>query len=58
MEKMKMIDFGALFSQLLANGWGLLPLLLLAALFKSTWFKPKKGSVLFRSKLAPFANRE
>jgi len=34
-----MIDFGALFSQLIATCWWLLPLLVLAALFKSSWFK-------------------
>jgi len=37
------IDFGALFSQLLATYWWLLPVLILAALFKSAWFKLKKG---------------
>jgi len=39
------IDFGALFTQLLAAYWWLLPLFILAALFKSVWFKSKKGSV-------------
>jgi len=42
------IDFGVLFSQLLASYWWLPPLFVLAALFKFAWFKPKKGSVPFK----------
>jgi len=34
-----MIDFGTLFSQLISTYWWLLPLFVLAALFKSPWFK-------------------
>jgi hypothetical protein len=41
------IDFGAWFSQLLATSWWLPPLFILAALFKSAWFKSKKGNVPF-----------
>ena len=41
-----MIDVGALFSQLFFSfGW-LLPLLLLATLFKSAWFKGVMGEAL------------
>jgi len=41
------IDFGALFSQLLASYWWLPPLFILAALFKSAWFKPKREASPF-----------
>jgi len=41
-----MIDFGALFSQLISTYWWLLPLFALAALFKSPWFKGFIGEVL------------
>ncbi len=41
-----LIDFGALFSQLLATYWWLLPLLVLGALFKSPWFKGFIGEVM------------
>jgi len=34
-----LIDFGALFSQLLATYWWLLPLFIVVALFKFAWFK-------------------
>jgi len=40
------IDFVALFSQLLATWWWLLPLFILAALFKSAWFKGFIGEVI------------
>jgi hypothetical protein len=40
------IDFGALFSQLLETCWWLLPLLILAALFKSARFKGFIGEVM------------
>jgi len=43
------MDFGALFSQQLATFWWLPPLLILAALFKSAWFKPKRELSLFAS---------
>jgi len=32
-------DFGTLFSQLFFTYWWLLPLLIVAALFKPSWFK-------------------
>jgi len=41
-----MIDFGALFSQLISTYWWLLPLLVLVALFKSAWFKGFIGEAL------------
>jgi len=41
-----MIDFGALFSQLFSTYWWLLPLLALAALLKSAWFKGFIGEVM------------
>jgi len=41
-----MIDFSALFSQLLSTYWWLLPLLIVAALFKSAWFKGFIGEVM------------
>jgi len=53
------IDFGALFSQLLATSWWLPPVLILAALSKSAWFKPKKGSVPFSlDNLMKYAKRD
>jgi len=41
-----MIDFSGLISQLLSTFWWLLPLLLVAALFKSAWFKGFIGEVM------------
>jgi len=41
-----MIDFGALFSQLLSSFWWALPLFALAVLFKSAWFKGFFGEAL------------
>ncbi len=41
-----MIDFGALFSQLISGFWWVLPLLALAVLFKSPWFKGFIGEVM------------
>ena len=41
-----MIDFGALFSQLLSDYWWALPLFALAALLKSPWFKGFIGEVM------------
>jgi len=41
-----MIDFSALFSQLLSTYWWLLPLLIVAILFKSAWFKGFMGEVM------------
>jgi len=40
------IDFGALFSQLPATYWWLPPLLIIAALSKSAWFKGFIGEVM------------
>jgi len=40
------IDFGTLFSQLISTYWWTLPLLALAALFKSAWFKGFIGEVM------------
>jgi len=59
-----MIDFGALFSQLISTYWWLLPLFVLAALFKSPWFKGFIGEVwstsppgYFWVKISPFRLR-
>jgi len=41
-----MIDFGALTTQLISTCWWTLPLLALAALFKSAWFKGLIGEAL------------
>lgn len=41
-----MIDFGLLFSQLFSNLWWAIPLFILAALFKSAWFKGVMGEAL------------
>ena len=41
-----LIDFGTLFSQLISTYWWLLPLFVLAALFKSPWFKGLIGEVV------------
>jgi len=41
-----MIDFSGLISQLFSTYWWLLPLLLIAALFKSAWFKGFTGEVV------------
>jgi len=41
-----MIDFSTLFSQLTSSYWWLLPLFVLAALFKSPWFKGFIGEVM------------
>jgi len=41
-----LIDFGALFSQLISSFWWLLPMFVLAALFKSPWFKGFIGEVM------------
>jgi len=41
-----MLDFGALFSQLLSTCWWLLPLFALVALFKSAWFKGFIGEAM------------
>jgi len=40
------IDFGTMISQLLSDYWWALPLLVLAALFKSPWFKGFIGEVM------------
>jgi len=52
-----MIDFGALFSQLLATYWWLLPVLILAALFKSAWFKGFIGEVMVNMAARLFLNK-
>jgi len=48
------VDFGALFSQLLATWWWLPPLFILAALFKSAWFKGFIGEVMVTIVARPF----
>jgi len=39
-------DFSTLFSQLLSTYWWLLPLLIVATLFKSSWFKGFMGETM------------
>ncbi|MFQ5582436.1 MAG: hypothetical protein ACE5F3_07435 [Mariprofundaceae bacterium] len=41
-----MIDFGAMFTQLFSSFWWLLPLLFIAALLKSAWFKGVMGEAM------------
>jgi len=41
-----MIDFGALFEQLISSYWWLLPLFVLIAIFKSPWFKGVMGEFM------------
>jgi hypothetical protein len=51
------IDSGALFSQLLATCWWLPPLFILAALFKSAWFKGFIGEVMVNMAARLFLNK-
>jgi len=51
------IDFGALLSQLLAAYWWLLPLFILAVLFKSAWFKGFIGEVMANMAARLFLNK-
>jgi len=39
------IDFGTMTTQLISTYWWLLPLFVLATLFKTAWFKSKKGTL-------------
>ena len=41
-----MIDFGALFEQLISSFWWAIPLFVLIAIFKSPWFKGFIGEVM------------
>jgi len=52
-----MIDFGALFSQLISTYWWLLPLFVLAALFKSPWFKGFIGEAMVNLSARLFLNK-
>ncbi|EAU55295.1 hypothetical protein [Mariprofundus ferrooxydans] len=45
-----MIDLGSLLSQLFASFWWAIPLFILAALFKSPWFKGFIGEVMLTCK--------
>jgi len=40
--RLSVIDVASLFSQILSSFWWVISLFVLAALFKSAWFKPKK----------------
>jgi len=42
----EMVDFSTLFTQLLATYWWTIPLLIFAALLKSTWFKGVIGEAM------------
>ncbi len=52
-----MIDFGALFSQLISSFWWMIPLFALAALFKSPWFKGFIGEVVVNMAARLFLNK-
>jgi len=52
-----MIDFSALFSQLFSTYWWLLPLLIVATLFKSAWFKGFMGEVMVNMAARLFLNK-
>jgi hypothetical protein len=54
---MTMIDFGALFEQLFSSFWWLPPLLVLATLFKSPWFKGFIGETLVNLAARLFLNK-
>ena len=41
-----MIDFGALFEQLISSYWWAIPLFVLIAIFKSPWFKGVMGEFM------------
>jgi len=51
------IDFGTLFSQLFSTYWWLLPLFILAALFKSAWFKGVMGEAMVNLAARLFLNK-
>jgi len=52
-----MIDFSTLVSQLLSTYWWLLPLLIVAALFKSAWFKGFMGETMVNMAARLFLNK-
>jgi len=52
-----LIDFSGLVSQLLSTGWWLLPLFVVAALFKSAWFKGFIGEVMVNLMARFFLNK-
>jgi len=52
-----MIDFGALFEQLISNFWWLLPLFVLIAIFKSPWFKGVMGEFMVNMATRFFLNK-
>jgi len=52
-----MIDFGALFSQLLSSFRWVIPLFVLAAVFKSAWFKGVMGEVIVNLAARLFLNK-
>jgi len=51
------IDFGALLSQLFSSFWWVLPLFVLAALFKSPWFKGVTGETMVNLAAQLFLNK-
>ncbi len=51
------IDFNALFSQLFATYWWLPPVFIVAALFKSAWFKGFIGEVMVNMAARFFLNK-
>ncbi|RMD68992.1 MAG: nuclease [Bacteroidetes bacterium] len=53
-----MVDFGALFSLFLSNVWWVIPLGLLAVLFKFAWFKGVMGELIVRLSAKLLLNRK
>jgi len=52
-----MIDFSGLMSQLLSTYWWVIPMLIIAALFKSAWFKGFIGEVMVNISARLFLNK-
>jgi len=52
-----MIDFSGLFSQLFSTYWWLVPLLIVAALFKSAWFKGFIGEAMVNMAVRLFLDK-
>jgi len=53
-----MIDFGSLFFQLFSMLWWLLPLFIVAALFRSPWFKGVMGEAMVNMATRLFLNKK
>jgi len=53
-----MIDVAVLFSQIFSSFWWLIPLFVLAALFKSAWFKGAMGEAIVNLAARLFLNKK